>query len=111
VNRVRKRIIEEIIEPNIAEQATGCKGAGDYRAYAEKHGYPHCLVWDWTSSAGDWNFLVSKDGKEWVWMFQENNYPRRGFTWTIQDEDGDRFYADNKEDLFEIVRDKIDEMG
>jgi hypothetical protein len=96
-------------EQVMCEDATGCIGAGNYRDYAERHGYPHLKVWDWTSSAGDWSFLVSKDGKEWVWMSQENNWPNPGFTWTI-DEDGDRFFADNEKDLFAMVQEKIDEM-
>lgn len=63
-------------EETIAEQATGCLGAGGYRRWAEANGYPHCEVYEWTSSAGDWTFLVSRDGWEWFVMSQENNYPR-----------------------------------
>ena len=70
-------------EKDIAETATGCPGSGEYRGWAAKNGYPHLDVYDWTSSAGDWTFIVSKDGKEWFVMNQENNWPRRGFTRTI----------------------------
>jgi hypothetical protein len=66
-----------------AEQATGCSGAGDYALWAKQQGYPFCQVWDWTSSAGDWTFLVSQDGNEWFWMTQTNNFPFSGFTRTI----------------------------
>lgn len=71
------------IEQYVAEQATGVRGAGDYRDAALERGYPHLIVWDWTSSAGDWCFLVSTDRKRWYWFSQENNYPRPGFTYTI----------------------------
>lgn len=68
----------------IAEQATGCTGAGDYAKWAASQGYPHCEVLDWTSSAGDWSFIVSKDGQLWYLMTQSNNYPRGGFTRHIE---------------------------
>ena len=68
---------------NIEEQATGCLGAGDYREWAKEQGYPFLEVFDTTSSAGDWTFLVSKDKEEWYWMYQINNWPRVGFERTI----------------------------
>lgn len=69
------------------EDATGCLGAGDYAKWAKQQGYPHCQAWDWTSSAGDWSFLVSKDGQEWFWMYQTNNYPHSdGFSRSIDTE-------------------------
>lgn len=69
------------------EAATGCNGAGDFRQWAEQQGYPHCEVMDWTSSAGDWSFVVSVDGEVWYPMTQDNNCPRgQGFTRQI-DED------------------------
>lgn len=66
-----------------ASQATGCASSGGYYDYATSHGYNRVEVLDWTSSAGDWSFLVSKNGKEWFILYQINNYPRAGFTWTI----------------------------
>lgn len=69
-----------------AEQATGCPGAGDYAKWAREHGYPYCEVLNWTSSAGDWQFIVSKDQHEWYLMFQENSYPDPGFRRWIDDE-------------------------
>jgi len=66
-------------EQIVAEQATGCLGAGDYRVWAESQGYEHLEVVDWTSSAGDWQFIVSKDEETWFLMTQDNAYPRRGF--------------------------------
>jgi hypothetical protein len=66
-------------EQIICEQATGCKGVGDYREWAEQQGYPLLEVFDWTSSAGDWTFIVSKGDDVWYVMWQENNWPRAGF--------------------------------
>ena len=68
------------LEEAVAVQATGCPGAGAYRRWAKAQGYPHVEVLDWSSSAGDWQFLVSQDGTEWFLLTQTNNYPRPGFT-------------------------------
>ena len=75
--------IQEIIEAEICEQMTGCDNAGRFRDYARSQGYEFVEVVDWTSSAGDWSFIVSKDGEEWHPMSQENNWPRQGFTRSI----------------------------
>ena len=96
-----KQAIVDLVEKYTAEQATGCSGAGDYRDYAKSQGYPHCEVLDWTSSAGDWTFIVSQDGQEWHIMFQENNWPRAGFTRTIDLEQA--FYGTADEVLTKIV--------
>lgn len=88
------------LEQYAAETATGCQGAGDYREYAQQMGFDYCEVWDWTSSAGDWTFFVSRDRQEWFPMFQENNFPRRGFTRTI---DWDRPYWGTWEEVCEQV--------
>jgi hypothetical protein len=72
-------------EQIIAEQATGCVGSGDYGLWADGQGYLYCVVLDWTSSAGDWQFIVSKDGEIWYVMTQENNFPRLGYTRTIDE--------------------------
>lgn len=69
-----------MIVTQMCEQATGCRGAGDFAQYARQHGYSYVEVFDWTSSVGDWSFIVSKDGQTWYLMTQENNYPRPGFT-------------------------------
>lgn len=85
----------------IAEQATGCRGAGNYAIWAEQQGYPHCAVVDWTSSAGDWCFLVSEDGQLWFMMFQTNNYPQGpGFTRTI---DTDQMFEGTEQEVLEQV--------
>jgi hypothetical protein len=84
MSKVRNQVAQ-ILEERVAEEATGCSGAGGYRRWAEAQGYTHCEVWNLTSSAGDWQFLVSKNGYEWYLMEQTNNYPRPGFTREICD--------------------------
>ena len=86
-------------EKRMCEQATGCSGAGDYRGWALLQGYKHCEVVDWGSSAGDWSFIVSKDGETWQMMWQTNNYPRPGFTRDIATGDQWTFHG-TKEDAF-----------
>ena len=83
---LRKKWETSDLWPMIEEQATGCQGVGGYRQYAANLGYTHVKVYDWTSSAGDWTFLVSKDGFEWHVMSQTNNWPRAGFEYCIDDE-------------------------
>ena len=75
--------VREVLEKLSAETATGCMGAGNYRDWAREHGFPFLEVVDWTSSAGDWTFIVSIDGKHWQVMTQTNNYPRAGFSYTV----------------------------
>ncbi len=67
-------------------QATGCFGADSYLQFAKEQGYKHIEVLNWCSSAGDWQFLVSKDVHEWRILCQENNYPRAGFSYSISKE-------------------------
>lgn len=71
---------------SIEEQATGCRGAHGYREFANSRGFNFVEVLDWTSSAGDWQFLVSKDGRWWQILCQTNNYPRAGFSYALDDE-------------------------
>jgi len=78
--------INEYITPVIEEQATGCAGVGNYRDYAHKAGYKCIEVLNWSSSAGDWQFIISKDKKAWQVLDQVNNWPRAGFTYTIDDQ-------------------------
>jgi hypothetical protein len=75
--------LREYAEQITATQATGCAGAGHYREAASRMGYAHLEVLDWTSSAGDWTFIVSKDGERWFLMSQTNLWPRRGFEWSV----------------------------
>jgi len=89
------------LEQEICEQATGCGSAGDYRLFAEQNGFGKCAVVDWTSSAGDWTFLVSADGEEWFLMSQTNNYPRSGFTRQIDTEEA--FYGTEEEAMSKVV--------
>lgn len=87
-------------EKQVCEQATGCRGSGSFRQWAEEQGYPHCEVLDWTSSAGDWSFLVSQDGEEWFVMCQTNNWPRPGFTREI--DESRSFYGTAEEAAEEV---------
>lgn len=48
----------------LASQATGVAESGGYYQYALDNGYQYIEVLDWTSSAGDWTFIISKDGKK-----------------------------------------------
>ena len=77
--------VEQLVEQRMCESATGCTGAGSFRGWAESQGFSYCEVYDWTSSAGDWSFIVSRDGEIWFPMYQENAYPRRGFHRSIDE--------------------------
>ena len=78
--------LQAVIGAMHAAQATGCAGAGGYLAYATGLGYERIEVLDWTSSAGDWSFLISEDSEEWHILWQTNNWPRGGFSYEISDE-------------------------
>lgn len=67
-------------------QATGCRAVGDYRQFAKQHGFKHIEVANWASSAGDWTFIVSKDGHEWQLLQQTNNFPSPGFSYYLSDD-------------------------
>lgn len=84
----------------IEEQATGCWGAHSYREFAKSQGYKHIEVLDWSSSAGNWQFLISKDGKEWHVLVQENQYPRPGFSHYINAE---RTFHGTIEDVYKEI--------
>ena len=81
-------------------QATGCYGASSYREFAHKNGYKFVEVLDWSSSAGDWQFLVSKDEYEWKILSQENNWPRPGFSHFLS---GETFYGTFEEVCNEVA--------
>lgn len=69
---------------SVEEEATGVKNAHAYNDYARSLGYKYVEVLDWTSSAGDWTFLISKDGEEWEILNQINNWPAsNGFSYEI----------------------------
>lgn len=67
------------------DQMTGCN-ASSYREAAKQMGFERVEVLDWTSSAGDWQFLVSRNGEEWQILFQSNNWPKSGFSYSLSDE-------------------------
>jgi len=83
---MENKLLRQVVEEYSAEGATGCPGAGDYRVWAKERGYEFCEVLDWTSSAGDWSFIVSVDGETWYIMYQTNNWPHRGFTRRVDTE-------------------------
>lgn len=70
----------------VEAQATGCGGASSYRRFAQNNGFNFVEVLNWCSSAGDWQFIISRDGKEWYILEQTNNYPRPGFSHAISAE-------------------------
>jgi hypothetical protein len=71
---------------SVEEEATGARNAHLYRDYAGGLGYTHIEVLNWSSSAGDWQFLISKDGNAWQIMEQTNNWPYAGFTYSIDEQ-------------------------
>jgi hypothetical protein len=54
---------------------------------------------NWTSSAGDWEFLISKDKENWQILFQTNNFPRSGFSHRIDEE----IYTGTLEEVIEEI--------
>lgn len=103
--RFSKKVFRTLKSSNIfigcgAEaQATGCVSAGSYADFAMAKGFEYIEVLDWSSSAGDWQFIVSKDGFSWQILTQENNYPRPGFSHYL---DTDIWYGTAKEALQQI---------
>ncbi len=70
------------------------------RQWAEQQGYPYCAVLDWTSSAGDWSFIISKDNDVWYIMTQTNNWPLAGFNREI---DFDHPYFGTSDEVLQII--------
>ena len=93
--------LDQIVDSGICEQFTGCDNAGAFRDFAHEKGYQYVEVLDWTSSAGDWQFIVSRDGKVWFVMSQENNWPRSGFSRFI--DETAMFHGTSEEVLNEIA--------
>lgn len=91
-------LVQEIVEV----QATGCTGVGAYRRWAKENGFEHVETWNTTSSAGDWQFLVSKDGIEWQVLTQENNWPRSGFSYYLGEQVFIGSFEDVSEELSEL---------
>lgn len=90
-----------------AEFATGIEGAGDYRQVAGDLGFNYLKVLDWTSSAGDWTFIVSQDGKSWYVMSRENNWPSTGFTYYVNT---DEAYIGTAEEAMKEIAEEINLM-
>lgn len=75
--------MDNIMEAEVCDQATGVLGAGNFRKVFERMGYKQVDVLDWSSTAGDWSFIVSADGTTWHLATQENMYPHIGFKYNI----------------------------
>lgn len=73
-------------------------GAGSYRSVFERLKFEDVDVYEWSSSAGDWTFVVY-DGQAWYPAFQSNRYPHHGFRYSMRT---DVAMAD-KRDLFELL--------
>lgn len=56
-------------------------GAGSYREVANLLGLMVLDVWDTSSSAGDWSFVLHGGQL----LFQSNRYPRHGFSYSVGD--------------------------
>ena len=93
--------LARINEEAVCEEATGCSGSGGFRKVFANMGYNFCVVTDWCSSAGDWNFIVSKDGYEWHLASQVNNFPKAGFSYYVSDDE--TYYGDSDEVLEELA--------
>lgn len=83
-----------------------CIESGDYRQWAMEHGYPYVKVLDWTSSAGDWSFIVSQNNKTWFVMNQTNNWPRQGYTRNIDTQHA--FYG-TAEEVLQLLSDCMEQ--
>jgi len=59
-------------------------GAGNAREAFAAMGFKMVAVIDQTSSAGDWSYYVSSDGKSWYVASQTNCWPRGGFSYWIE---------------------------
>jgi len=75
--------LREYLESLTEVRAAGCSGAGGYREAFRKMGFQYLEVLDQTSSAGDWTFIVSNNKEDWHLAWQENNWPRAGFSYSI----------------------------
>jgi len=53
-------------------------GAGSFREVLSLLGYKKVDVYDWTSSAGDWTFIIKGH-----YVSQENRYPYNGFRYGL----------------------------
>lgn len=64
-------------------------GAGSYKRVLESLGCRFVEVYDWTSSAGDWTFVVQDAYGRYRLAFQSNRYPRYGFRYGLGSESFD----------------------
>ncbi len=57
-------------------------GSQTFRQFFKEVGYDEVDVLEWSSSAGDWSFMV-RDGDGWFAAFQTNRYPYHGFAYSV----------------------------
>lgn len=69
-------------------------GAGSYHKVLAALGATKVEVWDHTSSAGDWSFMVELAGT-WFCVSQSNRWPKHGFSYCLSKE----LQAETKEEL------------
>lgn len=76
-------------------------GAGSYKEFFRSLGFTEVEVWDWSSSAGDWTFVV-KDGQggDWYVAYQINRYPRYGMSYSLDPQ----WSSESKAELFAILQ-------
>lgn len=57
-------------------------GSATFRKFFIDVGFAEVDVFEWSSSAGDWTFVV-RDGDCWYPAFQHNRYPYHGFKYLV----------------------------
>ncbi len=59
--------------------------AGSFKTVLEMLGFNRkkIEVEDWSSSAGDWTFIIHMNKKYWIYVNQENRYPYHGFRYAM----------------------------
>lgn len=79
--------LDDAVEEYITTQIMGSNGACSYLKFIRDNGYKYHVVLSNSSSAGDWQFIVSKDGLHWHILQQWNNWPKAGYTCRLYCED------------------------
>jgi hypothetical protein len=101
-----------LAEDDEAYDAYLAENAASYKDFARRNGYGHMEFVTWKSSAGDWRFgdwlfIVSRDGQRWRTLLQKSNFPRRGVSHILGDEE----YEGTAEGIVEMLRDAAAHEG
>lgn len=83
-------------------------GSGDFHKEFETMGFPKVEVVQQMSSAGDWDFIVSKTGNKWFLASRENRFPRGGFNYYVSKDD---LFKGNAEEVLTQVGEMIDSIS